>query len=241
MAAFTSAFGLLFLAVQTQFQTKLAKAQFVNELSEDVDRNIDLEVQLEQGGRLYDLLEEIPEADHQSIVKFLTFFDRLYHLLRLGVIPLNIIDNMFAYRFFILVHNPNVQKFELLGEQTRHYWLSVFSLHKMWYAYRIRKRLPILRPDGAKDSGMTVFTREAVHSDIQRIVDLDAAIYGVHGYGHFIVRQLMDLFSGSFFVSEEQNVVNGYAIVGVEGVSNRAWLLSSASKQSRKAKASAAL
>lgn len=49
-----------------------------------------------------------------------------------------------------MVHNPNVQKFELLGETTYNYWPSVFSLHKLWYGYRKRRHLPILRPEGAQ-------------------------------------------------------------------------------------------
>jgi len=150
VAAAASAFGLIFLAVQTLHQTKVAKAQFVNTLSEDVDSNIELEVQLETRGRLYEPVESISDCDHQAIIKFLTFFDRLYHLIRLGVIPLSIIDRLFAYRFFILTHNPNVQTFELLSPQSKQFWPSIFALHRMWYGYRKRKRLPILRPEGAK-------------------------------------------------------------------------------------------
>ena len=149
IAAGASALGLILLAAQTRFQTRLAKAQFVNELSEDVDRNIDLEIQLEAGGRLYEGVAEVTELDRQNIVKFLTFFDRLYHLVKLRIVPLAIIDPLFSYRFFILVHNPNVQEFELLHDQTRHFWTSIFCLHKMWYAYRVRRRLLILRPESA--------------------------------------------------------------------------------------------
>jgi hypothetical protein len=149
VAATASAFGLFFLAVQTRFQTRLAKAQFVNQLSSYVDRNIDLETQMEEGGRLCQEVEALGEADRRAIIMFLNFFDQMYHLIRLGVVPLAILNPLFAYRFFLLVHNPNVQRFELLHPQTRHFWTSIFCLHKMWYAYRIRRGEMILRPEGA--------------------------------------------------------------------------------------------
>lgn len=150
VAAAASAFGLLFLAIQTRNQTRLARAQFVNCLSESADLNIDLEVELEAGCRLYDAVLEISKRDHQNMVKFLSFFDKLSQLLRLQVITLAIVDPLFSYRFFILVHNPNVQKFELLGAETHAFWTAVFRLHKIWYAYRVRHGLPILRPEGAE-------------------------------------------------------------------------------------------
>jgi hypothetical protein len=150
IAAAASAGGLLFLAIQTLNQTRLARAQFVNSLSDSADLNIDLEVELEAGCRLYEPVPEVSKLDHQNMVRFLSFFDKLYQLLRLDVITLAIVDPLFSYRFFILVHNPNVQKFELLGAETHAFWTSVFRLHKMWYAYRVRHRLPILRPEGAE-------------------------------------------------------------------------------------------
>ena len=145
LAAMSSALGLIFLGAQTRFQARLAKAQFLDKLSCDVDLNIDIEIELEPTGRLYNELEKFEQRDRRDIIRFLTFFDRLAHLYELKFVSMAIIDNMFAYRFFILTHNPNVQKFELLHDETKHFWVSVFALHKEWYKYRKGKKKKILR------------------------------------------------------------------------------------------------
>ncbi len=149
-AALTSALGLLFVGIQARFSAKLARAQFLDKLSEDVNKNIEIEVELEPTGRLYNNIKIFDQSDRQKIIQSLSFFDRLAHLYELGFIKIEIIDKMFAYRFFILVHNPNTQKFELLQEESRHFWRSVFALHKVWYAYRKRKNLLILRDEYAE-------------------------------------------------------------------------------------------
>ncbi len=148
--ALTSAIGLLFVGLQTRFASKLARAQFLDKLSMDVDENIDIEVDLEQNGELYELRSTCNQETRRKIIKFLSFFDRIAHLYKLGFVDIKIIDAMFAYRFFILVHNPNVQEFELLNQKTRHFWISIFALHKVWYAYRKRNGQPLLREEHAQ-------------------------------------------------------------------------------------------
>ncbi len=73
---------------------------------------------------------------------------------------------------------------------------------------------------------MIVCTRNAKDSDIPRIAAIDAAFYGEISYGTYVVRQYLDLFSESFFVSVSQSIVDGYVVVGIEGGAPRAWLLS---------------
>ena len=49
--------------------------------------------------------------------------------------------------------------------------------------------------------------------------------YGEHGYGPYAVRQFLDLFGASVFVAEADGKVVGYAVLGLEGLSKRSWLL----------------
>lgn len=147
IAALSSAIGLIFLGFQTRFQSRLAKAQFLDKLSCDVELNIEIEIELEQAGRLYLEIDTLEPEDRRDIIRFLTFFDRLAHLYELKFVSMAIIDNLFAYRFFILTHNPNVQKFELMADDTKHFWISIFALHKAWYKYRKNKNKKILREE----------------------------------------------------------------------------------------------
>lgn len=70
--------------------------------------------------------------------------------------------------------------------------------------------------------------RNAHPADIARIVEIDAMFYGEHGYGRYVVRQFLDLFSQSVFVAEKEGKIAGYAVVGVEAFSRKAWLLAAA-------------
>ena len=51
-------------------------------------------------------------------------------LIKRNVMHLGVIDDLFAYRFFIAVNNPVVQKFELLPYAN--YYQGCFELSEMW-------------------------------------------------------------------------------------------------------------
>jgi ribosomal protein S18 acetylase RimI-like enzyme len=73
---------------------------------------------------------------------------------------------------------------------------------------------------------MTVSIRNARPSDIQAIADLEASLYGAEGYGNYAIRQFIDMFPDSFFVSQGEAALTGYALVGVKAASKMAWILS---------------
>ena len=77
-----------------------------------------------------------------------------------------------------------------------------------------------------KNSLPTVSIRKADYYDVQRIVDIDEKLFGEGAYPNFSVRQYIDLFPHSFFVSEIENLITGYGLVGVEALTPNAWLLS---------------
>lgn len=60
-------------------------------------------------------------------------------LIKRNVMHLGVIDDLFAYRFFIAVNNPVVQKFELLPYAN--YYQGCFELSEMWTKqWRKKKR-----------------------------------------------------------------------------------------------------
>lgn len=61
-------------------------------------------------------LELVLERDHsdcQRLINYLVYMEGLAVLIKRNVMHLGVIDDLFAYRFFIAVNNPIVQKFEL--------------------------------------------------------------------------------------------------------------------------------
>ena len=79
-------------------------------------------------------LEEGLKAKISEIVKFLTFFEVLYGLIKSKVIGFNEINGIFGYFFFFSVHNEIIQDRELLP-QISHY-TEIYCLHKEWIQYR---------------------------------------------------------------------------------------------------------
>ena len=77
-----------------------------------------------------DLVLERGHEDCQRLINYLVYMEGLAALIQRNVLHLGVIDDLFAYRFFIAVNNPIVQKFELLPYAN--YYQGCFELSKMW-------------------------------------------------------------------------------------------------------------
>ena len=76
-----------------------------------------------------------------EISNYLTFFETMYLLLQERVIEIETLDDLFAYRFFIAVHNETIQKEKII--KTPYNFRNIFLLEKEWMEYRKRKGLKI--------------------------------------------------------------------------------------------------
>lgn len=77
-----------------------------------------------------DLVLERGHEDCQRLINYLVYMEGLAALIQRNVLHLGVIDDLFAYRFFIAVNNPIVQQFELLPYAN--YYQGCFELSKMW-------------------------------------------------------------------------------------------------------------
>lgn len=68
--------------------------------------------------------------DCQRLINYLVYMEGLAALIKRNVMHLGVIDDLFAYRFFIAVNNPAVQKFELLPYAN--YYQGCFELSEAW-------------------------------------------------------------------------------------------------------------
>lgn len=68
--------------------------------------------------------------DCQKLINYLVYMESLAAIVQRGVMHLGVIDDLFAYRFFIAVNNPVVQKNELLPYAN--YYQGCFRLAEMW-------------------------------------------------------------------------------------------------------------
>lgn len=146
LSGLAAAAGLIFVGLQMSSGRRLAQAQFVNELARDIDAHSDAESCLDPQGRLYDVGCNLNTPDKDQIEKYLNFFERVKYILDTGVLDMETIDGLFAYRFFHLVHNPNVQTQVLFEPGMYPYYRAIFELHGSWLQYRQSRKLPIPRP-----------------------------------------------------------------------------------------------
>jgi hypothetical protein len=138
--------GLLFVGLQMRSARRLARAQFVNVLAHDIDDHYAAQSFLDPKQRLYDDGCVLNNDDMARIEKYLNFFERVEYIRDTGVLNMETIDGLFAYRFFYLVHNPNVQK-QVLGAGSMPYYRAIFRLHDAWLPYRQSRKLRVPRPE----------------------------------------------------------------------------------------------
>ena len=138
-------FTVLFTIQQIIGSKEIARATFIMDLNQNYVNNPDFmniynnlqssldNMQSNQKADEYDLTIEI---DKSSISNYLTFFETIYILKNRGVISFDIIDDLFAYRFFLAVHSELFQK-NKLGTQPDNF-KNIFKLEYEWLEYRIR-------------------------------------------------------------------------------------------------------
>lgn len=68
--------------------------------------------------------------DCQKLINYLVYLEALAAIIKNNVLHLNIIDDLFAYRFFLAVNNPIVQETELIPYKP--YYNGIFYLSKEW-------------------------------------------------------------------------------------------------------------
>lgn len=79
------------------------------------------------------------------ISNYLTFYETIYLLLCNGVITFEMIDDLFAYRFFLAVHSQFVQQQKLATQPEN--FKNIFCLEHKWLLYRKNKAHKIDKPD----------------------------------------------------------------------------------------------
>lgn len=79
--------------------------------------------------------------DCQKLINYLVYLEALAALVDRQVIHLDVIDDLFSYRFFLAVNNPVVQQDELLPYQD--FYKGIFKLSEKWTINHQKKKIPI--------------------------------------------------------------------------------------------------
>lgn len=85
--------------------------------------------------------ESITEEDRVNVVEYLTFFETVYILYKRNLIDIAVLDDLFSYRFFIAVNNPDIQRLELICDAC--YYKNIYTLDYVWSSYRRKQGKPV--------------------------------------------------------------------------------------------------
>lgn len=126
-------------AVAIWFEMKRAKdmaeGEFVVNLNNSFSSNCDAKCLFEK----MIAKKELVEKDRAAIVECLTFFETVHILIKRNVVELDIIDDLFSYRFFSTANNKDVQDLELIKDDI--YYKNIYRLYNEWYNYREKNGL----------------------------------------------------------------------------------------------------
>lgn len=144
--------------VEYHHNNKINEAQFVMELNNQfitdkklsaVEHNLEKyfvasrESLEEQSALIENELKaryDINQKEHQDLVNYLVHLEGVATMVNTGILRLNTINDLMAYRYFIAVNNPIVQKLEL--QKYREYYKGIYDLYPLW-AKQIGKDMPL--------------------------------------------------------------------------------------------------
>lgn len=124
-------------------QSDIEEASFILRYNQAFiqDKNM-IEVERLLENQVYYSSEEvniISENNRQQFINYLVYLEGMAPLILHGVLSLENIDNLMAYRFFLAMDNRELQEVEL--KPYAEYYRGCFKLYKKWKEYRGRKNL----------------------------------------------------------------------------------------------------
>ncbi len=136
----------LFVAIRQLGDSKeIARAQFLTELNKSFVENPEYT-------KLYNALQDCVDGKCQykaeceeqnkcllaipkgTVSNYLTFFETINLLVEGKVLTLEVIDNLFGYRFFLAVHSKFVQESKIIPQPEN--FVNIFKLERKWLDYR---------------------------------------------------------------------------------------------------------
>lgn len=135
-----SVLGVMLVILQIDKSTSLTEGEFILNLQQtyaDNDEFVELFLKCWDDFNNCDNETNSEEIDIKTLVNYLTFFESIYIMLEKGVVKIDLLDDLFGRRFFIVVNNKKVQDLELIKNYK--YYKNIYSLHSIWKKYRMKQ------------------------------------------------------------------------------------------------------
>ncbi len=146
VAIVIAGFGAVMIVVQLHDSKNIQQAEFIVNLNQAFVENSDYASAYTELEKSY-MDNQEPNLSRIEISNYMTFFETVYILLRNKVISMEVLDDLFAYRFFIAVHNETVQKVKIIDSPQN--FRNIYYLEKLWVDYRREKGLEIFKEENS--------------------------------------------------------------------------------------------
>lgn len=143
---FIAAISAWLIAVQLKESKKLQEAEFIVNLNQTF-------VEHESYAKMYSAIEKSdreqtePKLTRVEVSNYLTFFETIYLLVESGAIKMKTLDDLFSYRFFLIIHNETIQKMKLVDSPFN--FRNIYYLEDIWMKYRKDHGLPIYKEENS--------------------------------------------------------------------------------------------
>jgi len=124
--------GLIAIWYQLKKQKDVEVANFLLDFEKSFIEHKSIFYKIEQSREENTFTKE----DISGIVRYLTFYESLYHFIQKGILKIGMVDDLFGYRFFLAMHCEFIQENNL--NPFRQYYQNIFKLYKIWYKYRLK-------------------------------------------------------------------------------------------------------
>lgn len=132
----TAALGGFAILYQLRKDHQISKAEFIYNLNDTFGNNTEI-AYIYSKLKLYrdnDQIEFSPE-DGRRMGDYIMFFYILGYLVEENMIGLELVDKIFANKFFIFMNNPYVQNYQLVYSEINR---PILELYGIWYNHRLR-------------------------------------------------------------------------------------------------------
>ena len=176
ITAFVGVCGVVVFFFQWERSRKLNQAQFIVNLYSGFMSNCAI---VELYSKLEDPKKTIDIEDKVRMTAYLSYFEMIHILLKDNILSIKEVNDLFAYQFFLAVHDKRVQEIELKRDAV--YYPEIFKLHNKLLIYRINHDMPVMNIENSLE-----ITCEKEYQNICG----DEAIFGIkksiqeqtHGY-----------------------------------------------------------
>lgn len=140
----TAVIGAVALYIQFKKDKEVNNASFIVEFHNSFYES-------EQNKRILDLLDEKYDGEKvdfsgkqtkKDILSYLGWVRSLCNLLERNVLDFDSIDETFAYKFFMITNNKQVQELELVPNADL--FAVFFGIHKKWTQYRLKNHKALI-------------------------------------------------------------------------------------------------